>query len=130
MRNPSRSLAGLSVLLPCMLFWMALPSAAGALSKKQSEQAGAVLFRDKGCTFCHGVAGEGTARGPSLADTRKTKNAAQITSQIENGSQKMPRFKDALTPDEVSQLVSFLRAKHRPVPPPAHVSAPLSNPAQ
>lgn len=126
MKNLVRTLTGL------ILFFisMALPHAANALSKKQSERAGAVLYRDKGCTFCHGAAGEGTARGPSLANTRKTKNAAQITSQIEKGSKNMPAFNQSVTQDEVAQLVAFLRAKHRPVPPPAPVTAPVSNPEQ
>lgn len=88
-------------------------------STKDAEKAGAVLFRDKGCAYCHGPAGMGTAKGPSLANLRKKLKAPQIAAQIEDGGQKMPSFRDSLTDDEVAKLVSYLRAKHRPVPPPA-----------
>ena len=33
--------------------------------------------------------------------------------------QKMPAFSDSLTDPEIAQLVAYLRAKHRPAPPPA-----------
>lgn len=107
---------------------------ATAFSGKKSEQAGAILFRDKGCAYCHGATAQGTQKGPSLADVRKALTPDQIVHQIENGGQKMPSFQDSLSNDEVAQLVSYLRAKHRPVPPPAptpaQTSAPVSNPEQ
>ena len=96
-----------------------MPAASFSLSKKDAEKAGAVLFRDKGCAYCHGPAGLGTGKGPSLANLRKRLKAPQIAAQIENGGQKMPSFRDSLTDDELAKLVSYLRAKHRPVPPPA-----------
>lgn len=97
--------------------------------KTQDELAGAALFRDKGCAYCHGPAGEGTTKGPSLADVRKTRKAAQISNQILNGGQKMPAFQDSLSKDEVAQLVAYLRAKHRPQPAPATPApGPVSDP--
>ena len=101
-----------------------------ALTEKESEQSGANLFRDKGCAYCHGTTGQGTQKGPSLANVRKKLKAPQIASQIQNGGQKMPSFSDSLTNDEVAQLVAYLRAKHRPVPTPVQVPTPVSNPAQ
>jgi mono/diheme cytochrome c family protein len=99
-----------------------------AASEADDEKAGAILFRDKGCTFCHGPDGAGTAKAPSLVDIRKNKlwPAEKITAQIMNGGQKMPPFGDALTDKEIAQLVAYLRAKHRPVPPPAPNPAPPS----
>ena len=93
---------------------------AAALDKKAAEQAGAVLFRDKGCAYCHGVGGVGGKKAPSLADLRKDKlwTASRITDQILNGGQKMPPFRDSVTDEEAAQLVAYLRAKHRPIPPP------------
>ena len=108
----------------------ALPLQVHADSKKDSEKAGAILFRDKGCAYCHGPLGQGTQKGPSLADVRKKLTAPQIANQIQNGGKQMPAFKTAVSPDELAQLISFLRAKHRPVPPPPPVYAPLSNPGQ
>jgi mono/diheme cytochrome c family protein len=111
---------------------------ARAESSKVAEQAGATLFRDKGCTYCHGASLEGTHKGPSLQQVRKTMKAQQIIEQIKNGGQKMPSFEDSLSSDEISELVAYLRAKHRPSPaakttPDVHAaqtSSAVSNPEQ
>ena len=99
--------------------------AAGAWGKslKADEQAGAMLFREKGCAHCHGVGGVGGVSGkkaPALADLREKKEwtEAKLTGQILNGGQKMPPFADSVTDAEAAQLVAYLRAKHRPAPPP------------
>lgn len=100
----------------------ALPAHAQFGSKtQQAEQAGALLFRDKGCTYCHGVGGTGGKKGPELTDLRKDKlwTPAKITDQILNGGQKMPPFRESLSDEEAAQLVAWLRAKHRPVAPPS-----------
>ena len=99
-------------------------SSAQSTSNKEQETAGATLFRDKGCAYCHGATGQGTQKGPSLANVRKTLKAPQIASQIQNGGQKMPAFEDSLSHDEVLQLVAYLRAKHRPNPAPVPTPSP------
>jgi mono/diheme cytochrome c family protein len=103
-----------------------LPSPAHAADTKGDEQAGAVLFRDKGCAFCHGVGGVGGKKGPVLTDIRTDKlwPPAKITEQILNGGKKMPPFSDSLTEKEIAQIVAYLRAKHRPVPPPSAEPSP------
>ncbi len=101
-------------LLPLAL--LALPAQAAS---KQDEQAGAILFRDRGCTFCHGDHLQGTDRAPSLENVRKKLKAEQITAQITHGSVKMPAFGEILTPAQIAQLVAYLRSKHRPVVPSA-----------
>lgn len=90
------------------------------------EEAGAILFRDKGCAHCHGAGGTGGKKGPDLSGIRADKiwTTDKITNQILNGGQKMPPFSDSLTDAEISQLVAYLRAKHRPVPPPSATPAP------
>ena len=102
-------------------FFLAIPAHAlfGAKTKA-AEQAGAVLFHDKDCAHCHGVGGVGGKKGPELTGLRKDKNwpPAKIANQILNGGQKMPPFRDSLTDQEADQLVAWLRAKHRPAPPP------------
>lgn len=133
--NPSRKQFSRFVSGLTVAFFIVIPgTTAFAAGSKSSELAGAVLFRDKGCAYCHGVAAQGTTRGPTLATVRKRLKAAQIVDQIENGGQKMPSFQDSLTKDEVIQLVQFLRAKHRPAPPPvpapAPIKSPMVNPAQ
>jgi mono/diheme cytochrome c family protein len=118
-----------AVLVLGLLLGYAVYPAQG-LSTHESEQAGAILFRDKGCTYCHGPAGMGTEKGPSLETVGKRLTADQMRNQITHGGQKMPPFAEALTADQIGQLVSFLRAKHRAFAPPVPVSPPLSNPAQ
>lgn len=105
-----------------LIFASLLPlPAAAASNEKADEMAGAVLFRDKGCAHCHGEAGFGGKKGPPLVDIRKKKEwtPEKMTNQILNGGQKMPPFADSLTDAEVAQIVAYLRAKHRPVLPPA-----------
>ncbi len=114
-------------LVLCAILFNAACSHAFAASKTEAdEKAGAALFVDKGCTFCHGVGGVGGAKAPSLVDLRKDKAwpAAKIKNQIMNGGQKMPPFADSLTDQEVSQLIAYLLAKHRPAPPAAASSNP------
>ncbi len=91
-----------------------------AAPSEADEKAGAILYRDKGCEHCHGVAGVGTSKAPSLAGIRKDKNwpPRKISLQILNGGQKMPPFADSLTDPEIAQIVAYLRAKHKPTPPP------------
>jgi mono/diheme cytochrome c family protein len=123
--KPSSSLLliGLAALLATPLL---------AANKGEQEKAGAVLFRDKGCTYCHGVDGAGTKKAPSLLELPKDKSwtPGKITSQILDGGQKMPPFRESVTDDEVTDLIAYLRAKNKPVPPPAATqdSVPASSP--
>jgi mono/diheme cytochrome c family protein len=96
---------------------------------KSAEQAGAVLYRDKGCPQCHGVDLAGNKKGPPLAEIRidKAWPPERLTKQILDGGEKMPPFREALTDDEIAQLVAYLRAKDRPAPPPA--AAPPASPS-
>jgi len=108
-----------------------VPAAAqtpGVKNTKAEEQAGALLFRDKGCSHCHGVGGVGTKKAPALTDLRKNKlwTPDKMTNQILNGGQKMPPFSESLTDSEAAQVVAYLRAKHMPAPPPE----PAAQPAQ
>jgi mono/diheme cytochrome c family protein len=112
-----------------LLFAVSAATPAHALmgsNTKAAEEAGAVLFRDKGCAYCHGVGGAGGKKAPALIGLRTDKlwTPEKITSQIMNGGQKMPPFSDSLTDAEIAELVAYLRAKNRPVPPPAATPAP------
>ncbi len=106
--------------LALTLLSIALAPSLFAATSAADEKAGAVLFRDKGCEHCHGVAGVGTKKAPAVANIGKDKSwpADRITQQILNGGRKMPPFADSLTDPEIAQIVAYLRAKHKPVPPP------------
>jgi mono/diheme cytochrome c family protein len=112
-----------ALLLACTV---SLPANALFGSKKRAdEKAGAILFRSKGCSHCHGEGGIGGKKAPSLIGLRKDKvwTPAKITNQILNGGQKMPPFSDSVTDQEAAQLVAYLRARHRPIPPPTPQAA-------
>ncbi len=112
----------------CSVFLsLALLSSTSALSlpppdSKADEQAGAALYRDKGCVQCHGADLKGNKKGPALDDIQNDPAwpAEKITKQIRDGGQKMPPFGDSLTDPEIAQLVAFLRAKDKPAPLPGN----------
>ena len=109
-----------SIVLPLSLLTATAAHPFPDSPSKADEQAGAVLYRDKGCPQCHGADLNGNKKGPSLAgiNTDPAWPADKITKQIKDGGQKMPPFGDSLTDPEIGQLVAFLRAKDRPAPPP------------
>ena len=115
-----------------LLLLPALPAMAASDKPEDSAKSGAALFSEKGCTYCHGPVGQGAKKGPALTDLWKDKTWTneKITNQILNGGQKMPPFQDSVTDDEVKDLIAWLRAKKKPVPPPAppQDSAPISGP--
>ena len=80
---------------------------------KQTREAGAVTYHDKGCEHCHGVDGVGTDRGPDLSTIGKRWKSDRLEKQIRDGGGGMPPFGDALQPDEVKNLVDFLKAKRK-----------------
>jgi mono/diheme cytochrome c family protein len=95
---------------------LAAATVAAALAAAPEEdeakaRAGAELYKKLDCAHCHGTALEGTAKGPSLASLPKDWTTERITAQILNGGQKMPPFGEALSDDEIAQLVAFLRSR-------------------
>lgn len=89
-----------------------------AAKSSEQEKAGSVLFRDKGCTYCHGVGGIGTKKAPALTGLPKDKTwtPEKITNQILNGGQKMPPFRESVTDEDVKDLIAYLRARNKPTP--------------
>ena len=75
----------------------------------------AALFKSK-CVLCHGEDGSGsTPSGKALKakdlrteDTQK-KSDAEITDVITKGRNKMPAFGQKLKPDQIQQLVAYVR---------------------
>jgi len=93
-------------------------SAASAQDKESAE--GKTLFHSQ-CVMCHGADGTGnTPVGkvmhiPNLASPEVQKNTdAQLTSIIENGKGKMPAFKAKLKPEQIKDLVSYVRELAKP----------------
>jgi mono/diheme cytochrome c family protein len=83
-----------------------------AFSRKE-RRAGAVLFHEKGCEYCHGADRLGTKKAPDLSTIGKRWKRSQIEQQILNGGDEMPPFRTALQKDEVKALVDNLRARRK-----------------
>lgn len=87
--------------------------AASAQEKEATE--GKTLFHAN-CAMCHGADGIGNTpvgKAMHIVDLRSAavqKNTdAQLTSIIENGKNKMPAFKSKLKPEQVKDLVAYVR---------------------
>ncbi len=72
----------------------------------------------KNCESCHGPTGEGglvkvdnkEIKVPSIKSEHAMKKTdEQITRMINNGDGPMPAFKDKMTPEQISELVKFVR---------------------
>jgi mono/diheme cytochrome c family protein len=96
----------------------AAPAAAASPSASVDELAAARTNFTKNCEGCHGPNGEGglvkldnkQIKVPSLhADHAKKHTDAEIIDFITNGHEEMPAFKDKLRPEEVTELVRFVR---------------------
>lgn len=81
----------------------------GATTGKVAQ--GAHLFHVKGCENCHTIAGRGGLRGPNLTTVGDRLTGAEMTIRILNGAQNMPGYNNTLKPDEVDDLVAFLKSR-------------------
>ena len=96
----------------------ASPAATAAPSASVDEFANARTNYAKNCEGCHGPEGQGglvkvenkQLKVPSLhAEHAKKHTDEQITDFITNGHEEMPAFKDKLRPEEITELVRFVR---------------------
>lgn len=82
-----------------------VPTTAGANSP------GARVFFDKGCIYCHDIAGDGGRRGPNLSRVGDRLNEDQLIIRINNGGHNMPAFAGRITRAELTALVVFLKSR-------------------
>ncbi|HVA62262.1 MAG TPA: cytochrome b N-terminal domain-containing protein [Terriglobales bacterium] len=74
--------------------------------------AGALLFYQKGCEFCHTVAGYGGIRGPDLSDAGDRLTSEQITTRIFSGAPNMPSYRGNISAPDLANLIAFLESRH------------------
>lgn len=100
----------------------ASPAATAAPSASVDEFAAARVNYTKNCEGCHGPEGNGglvkingkQLKVPSLhTDHAKKHPDEQIVDFITNGHEEMPAFKDKLRPEEITELVRFVRKVHQ-----------------
>jgi ubiquinol-cytochrome c reductase cytochrome b subunit len=80
-------------------------------SSNPSVIQGANLFHERGCEFCHNVAGYGGQRGPELTDVADRLTRNQMIRFIMNGGYNMPPFASVLSSDETNDLLAFLETR-------------------
>jgi ubiquinol-cytochrome c reductase cytochrome b subunit len=74
---------------------------------------GAKLFYDKGCEFCHSISGYGGLRGPDLSYAGDRLTRDQMLTRLYSGAANMPSYAGKLTPQELNDLIAFLKSRHR-----------------
>jgi mono/diheme cytochrome c family protein len=93
-------------------------AAAPAPSASVDQFATARANFTKNCEPCHGPSGEGGVvkvddkkiKVPSLKAEHAIKHTdEQLTKMITNGEEEMPAFKDKLKPEEITEMVRFVR---------------------
>ncbi|MGD0156919.1 MAG: cytochrome c [Terracidiphilus sp.] len=91
------------------IFALAFSSIALASSRIQRVR-GAAIFSESGCQHCHTIGGVGGHKGPDLSNVGRRRSKAAMRQQIVYGSKVMPAFKDDLEPDELNDLIAYLRS--------------------
>ncbi|TAN21627.1 MAG: c-type cytochrome [Acidobacteria bacterium] len=86
------------------------------------EAAGAKVFYDKGCEFCHTIDGYGGVRGPNLSDVGDRLTAEQITTRIFSGATNMPSYNGNISQQDLQSVLAFLLSRHK-LPPSARAPA-------
>jgi cytochrome c oxidase subunit 2 len=120
----------------------------GNAGQQSPAVAGQQLYESLGCVSCHGARGEG-GRGPALAglfgkqvflSNGQTVIADEgyVRESIENPSARlvngfgpiMPTFQGQVTPDQLIQIMSFIKSLQAPNAQPVTTAAPVASPGQ
>jgi mono/diheme cytochrome c family protein len=81
------------------------------LASSRSQRArGAAVFAESGCRHCHTMQNVGGHKGPDLSGVGRRKSKAAMRKQIVYGSKVMPAFGDVLEPNELNDLIAYLRS--------------------
>ena len=94
------------------------PTTAASPTQSVDQFAASRAEFQKNCEACHGPQGEGglvkvdnkQIKVPSLKAEHAAKHTdEQLTKLITNGEEEMPAFKDKLNPQQISDMIRFVR---------------------
>jgi len=88
---------------------LAYSSLAVARSQSQKER-GAAIFKESGCQHCHAIGGVGGHKGPDLSGVGRRRSKAAMRERIVSGSKVMPAFGEMIGPEELSDIIAYLRS--------------------
>jgi mono/diheme cytochrome c family protein len=89
-------------------------SRAAAKPAAAADDAGATVFKSN-CVVCHGADGTGSPTGKALmapdlhSDAVQKMTVAEMVTQVSDGKNNMPPFKNSLTKDQISAVVTYVR---------------------
>ena len=82
------------------------------MSQDEMVAAGKILYVEKGCTACHGSAGEGNVIGPNLTDNYWINgcSAEEVTEVIREGrpAKGMTPYKTMMTGEQMEHLTAYI----------------------
>jgi mono/diheme cytochrome c family protein len=90
-----------------------------ALASSRQRARGAAVFTVSGCQHCHTINHVGGHKGPDLSGVGRRVSKAAMRRQIVYGSKVMPSFGYVLEPDEIKDLIAYLRSCRMKPPKPA-----------
>jgi len=81
-----------------------------------ADDPGATVFKAN-CVVCHGADGTGSPTGKALmapdlhSDAVQKMTVAQMVTQVSDGKNNMPPFKNSLTKEQISAVVTYVRTE-------------------
>ncbi|ADW70994.1 c-type cytochrome [Granulicella tundricola] len=113
MLTPFKSILNVCLALTSVFAARLLVSSATVHADSTSVRRGAELFAENGCAHCHGTNGIGGGKGPDLNNVAHHMKPKEIATQIHDGGKNMPPYGDALSDQQVADLIDYLHSKRR-----------------
>lgn len=90
-------------------FFVAIASTSAVAATRAQREHGAQVFNANGCLHCHTMGNTGGTRGPNLSGIGRTARPEEMRKQIVQGGKGMPAFGEVLQPNELDDLIAYLR---------------------
>lgn len=91
-------------------FLLATTSTSAVAASRAQREHGAQVFNANGCLHCHTMGSTGGTRGPNLSGIGRTAKPEEMRKQIVQGGKGMPAFGEVLQPNELDDLIAYLRS--------------------